>query len=101
MKNKGNTLGIVVLVLAAIALLWFLTSGKALVVSKPAPNTITASAINSYPSNNLYANSAIYGNTMTGTYTGSKLAYVSYPIASSSSSSNYSTYYPSYPRTTT
>ena len=102
MKNKGNTLGIVVVVLAVIAVLWFFTSGKALVVSKPNPNTITASAINAYsayPGNNLAANSAIYSNTATQVYPypSGKLAYVSYPISSSSSSSNTSTYYPSYP----
>jgi hypothetical protein len=96
--NKGNTLGIVIVVLAVIAVLWFFTSGRALVVSRPNPNTITASAVNAYPSN-LAANSAVYTNTATQVYPypSGKVAYVSYPIASSSSSSNYSTYYPSYP----
>jgi hypothetical protein len=105
MNNKGNTLGIVVLVLAVIALLWFFSSGKRLVLSKPAPNTITAAAINTYPQNSLYANSAVYSNTATQVYpySSGKLAYVTFPISSSSSSSNYSTYYPAYnyPRTYT
>ena len=101
-NNKGNTLGIVIVVLAVIAVLWFFTSGRALVVSRPNPNTITASAVSAYPPN-LVANSAVYGNTAMQVYpypSSAKIAYVSYPIASSSSSSNYSTYYPSYPPTT-
>lgn len=107
MKNKGNTLGIVIVVLAAIAVLWFLTSGKALVVSKPAPNTITAGAINTYDpmKPELYATATTTRTTYPSypSYPGAgKLAYVSYPISSSSSSSNYnySSYYPSYPSTT-
>ena len=100
MKNKGNTLGIVVIVLAVIALLWFFSSGKALVVSKPAPNTITAGAINTYDPMNpsLYA-TATTTRTSYPSYPSGKIAYVSYPISSSSSSSNYnySSYYPSYP----
>lgn len=104
MNNKGNTLGIVVLVLAAVAVLWFLTSGKALVVSKPAPNTITASAVNTYDpmKPELYVTATTTRTTYPSYPIGGKSAYVSYPISSSSSSSNYnySTYYPSYPPTT-
>lgn len=87
MKNKGNTLGIVLVVLAVIAVLWFFTSGKALVVSKPAPNTITASAINTYDPNNpsLYATATTTRTTAYPaypSYPSGKIAYVSYPISS-------------------
>ncbi len=112
MKNKGNTLGIVIVVLAVIAVLWFFTSGKALVVSKPAPNTITASAINAYDPYNP-VNPSLYAASTTSrtvypsypsypSYASGKVAYVSYPISSSSSTSNYnySSSYPSYPTNT-
>ncbi|MFA6257365.1 MAG: hypothetical protein WC646_03635 [Candidatus Paceibacterota bacterium] len=88
--NKGNIVGIVLLVLAFIALLWFFNAGKAIVLSRPNPNTITASAVN-------YDYTNMQGMAYRPTN-----AYVTIPIASSSSASNYSTYYPSnnYPRNT-